>query len=57
MNVPEMLRNFRVYEESYDMIGTADVELPTLEALTETIKGAGIAGEIAVFRRTRISEN
>lgn len=47
MNVPEMLRNFRVYEESYDMIGTADVELPTLEALTETIKGAGIAGEIA----------
>lgn len=47
MNVPEMLRNFRVYEDSYDMIGTADVELPTLEALTETIKGAGIAGEIS----------
>lgn len=47
MNVPEMLRNYRVYEESYDMIGTADVQMPTLEALTETIKGAGIAGEIA----------
>ena len=47
MNVPEMLRNYRVYEDGYDFIGTSDVELPTLEALTETIKGAGIAGEIA----------
>ena len=28
------------------MIGTADVELPNLEAMTETVSGAGIAGEV-----------
>ncbi len=47
MIVPEMLRNFRVYEGSDDFIGTSDVELPSLESLNETIKGAGMAGEIA----------
>lgn len=46
MNVPEKLINFRVYEDSDDLIGIADVELPSLEAMTETVKGAGIAGEV-----------
>lgn len=46
MNVPEKLINFRVYQDSNDLIGVADVELPSLENMTETIKGAGIAGEI-----------
>lgn len=46
MNVPEKLINFRVYEDNNDLVGIADVELPSLEALTETVKGAGIAGEI-----------
>ena len=46
--VPEVLRNFRVYEDGVDdMIGLADVELPTFEAPTEDIKGPGLAGTIA----------
>jgi len=44
--VPELLRNFRVYDEGNDLLGISDVEMPSLEAMTETVKGAGIAGEI-----------
>ena len=46
MNVPEKLINFRVYQDDADLLGVADVTLPSLEAMTETIKGAGLAGEI-----------
>ncbi|HOV79364.1 MAG TPA: phage major tail tube protein [Bacillota bacterium] len=44
--VPEKLINFRVYEDGADYLGVADVELPAIEAMTETVKGAGIAGEV-----------
>ncbi len=44
--VPEKLINFRVYQDGADLIGISDVTLPKLEAVTETVKGAGIAGEI-----------
>lgn len=44
--VPEKLINFRVYQDGDDLIGISDVTLPKLEAVTETVKGAGIAGEI-----------
>lgn len=44
--VPEKLINFRVYLDGTDLIGVADVELPSVEAMTETVKGAGLAGEI-----------
>ena len=45
--LPSLLVNFRVYDgDSNDMIGVADVELPKLEAMTETLKGAGVSGEI-----------
>lgn len=44
--VPEKLINYKVYNEGFDVVGLADVELPNFEAMTETIKGAGIAGEI-----------
>lgn len=46
MKVPEKLINFRVYEDGDDLVGVADVTLPTLDAMTETVKGAGIAGEV-----------
>ena len=46
MNVPEKLINFRVYENGNDLIGIADVTLPKVDYMTETVKGAGIAGEI-----------
>lgn len=45
--VPELLLNYRVYESGTNKLaGTADVELPKIENLTETMSGAGIAGEI-----------
>jgi hypothetical protein len=44
--VPEKLINFRVYRDGTDLLGTSDVELPALEAMTDTVKGAGIAGEV-----------
>lgn len=46
MNVPEKLINFRAYEDGDDLLGVADITLPNLQAMTETIKGAGLAGEI-----------
>lgn len=45
--VPEKLINFRVYLDADDLVGVADVTLPDLEPLSDTVKGAGIAGEVA----------
>lgn len=45
MQVPEKLINFRVYQDGTDLVGIADVQLPSLDSMTETVKGAGIAGE------------
>lgn len=45
-NVPERLIAFRVYGEGNDLLGTANVTLPTIEPMTDTVTGAGIAGEI-----------
>lgn len=44
--VPEKLINFRVYDDGNDLLGVADCALPNLEAMTETVSGAGIAGEV-----------
>lgn len=43
--IPEKLINFRVYENGVNFAGIVDAELPELESMTETVKGAGIAGE------------
>ncbi|MCP4021570.1 MAG: phage major tail tube protein [Desulfobacteraceae bacterium] len=42
----EKLTNFRVFLDGDDQIGVADVQLPELTAMTDTVKGAGIAGEV-----------
>jgi len=44
----EKLINFRVYNESKDLLGVADVTLPDIATMTDTVKGAGIAGEVEV---------
>lgn len=44
--IPERLINFNVYGDDNTLYGVATVELPTLTAMTDTIKGAGIAGEV-----------
>ena len=38
--------NFAVYEDSVEYVGMAKASLPDLTALTQTISGAGIAGNI-----------
>ncbi len=44
--IPEKVVNFNVYNEAEKLVGvSAEVTLPNLEAMTETISGAGIAGE------------
>jgi len=43
--IPEKGINYSVYLNGEDLVGTAEGEFPNLEALTETVKGGGIAGE------------
>ncbi|CDX01300.1 Phage tail tube protein FII-like protein [Desulfitobacterium hafniense] len=44
--IPEKLNDFRIYiNGSTDLKGTADLQLPSFESMTETVSGAGIAGE------------
>lgn len=38
--------NFAVYEDSTEYVGLAKVSLPDLTALTQSISGAGIAGNV-----------
>lgn len=47
MQIPEKLINFRAYGGvgSLEILGMTDIELPKFEAITDTISGAGIAGE------------
>lgn len=42
----EQVINYEVYVEGGRLLGTASVELPELQYMTQTIKGAGIAGEV-----------
>ena len=43
---PDRTINYNVYAETGEILGTATVELPELSYMTETLSGAGIAGEI-----------
>ena len=44
--IPDKLKGFMCYDDGNVMIGVADVVLPNIAHMTDTIKGAGIAGEI-----------
>ncbi|WJZ69995.1 head closure [Vibrio phage vB_VpaM_XM1] len=44
--VPERLINFRVYVDGDNQAGVATVDLPDIEFMTDTVSGAGIAGEV-----------
>lgn len=44
--IPEALIDLRVYLDDVNMLGIADAELPDLEAMTETVSGSGIMGEV-----------
>jgi len=42
--IDESVINFAVYEDSVEYAGMAKASLPDLNALTQSISGAGIAG-------------
>lgn len=44
--IPERTINYRVYDDANAVIGIATVDLPDIEAMTDTVSGAGIAGEV-----------
>lgn len=44
MRIPDKLINFMIYKNGKRQ-GVADVELPNIEYMTETLSGAGIMGE------------
>lgn len=44
--IPDKLQGFMCYNSGSQMIGVADVVLPTLAHMTDTISGAGILGEV-----------
>lgn len=46
MKIPELLINFRAYDDNGDMLSVVDVELPKFDAMTQTIKGGGVVGEM-----------
>lgn len=46
MIIPERLTGFSVFRNGVERMGVSDIELPNLESLTDTVSGAGIAGEI-----------
>lgn len=43
--IPEKLINYSVYLDGSIWLGTADIVLPTIEYMTDSVKGAGILGE------------
>jgi len=44
--IPDKLINYTAYLDGSEYLGTVDIQLPSLEALSESIKGAGIGGEV-----------
>jgi len=46
--IPTSLQGFSMYMDSLKEVGIVDVELPNIQFMTDTLSGAGIAGEIEV---------
>lgn len=46
-NIPDKVVNFNVYDEGNKLVGiSGEITLPDFEAMTETLSGAGILGEL-----------
>ena len=47
MSIPDKVANFTCYVDgSTELAGMVDLQLPSIEYMTETLTGAGLAGEI-----------
>lgn len=43
---PDKTINYRVYQDGTNLIGLATVDLPEISYMTDTLTGAGVAGEL-----------
>ncbi|WP_438770052.1 phage major tail tube protein [Brevibacillus sp. JB24b] len=46
--VPAIVNDYSVYLNGNEYLGAADVDLPDLESMTETINGAGLNGDLDI---------
>ena len=47
--MPELINNFQIFNDTNRLLGiSGEVELPSLEALTESLEVAGALGELEV---------
>lgn len=46
--VRDKLTDFAVFKDGQQKLGTADITLPSVEYLAETLKGPGIGGEVSM---------
>jgi phage tail tube protein FII len=46
MQIPNHVANYSIFKDGRRLIGLADVTLPNLQNLTDSLKGSGIFGEI-----------
>jgi hypothetical protein len=46
MRIPNHVANYSIFKDGRRLIGLADVTLPNLQNLTDTLKGSGVFGEI-----------
>lgn len=46
LGIPEKLINFRVFKNGGEFLGVAQITLPQIQAMTASIKGSGISGEV-----------
>lgn len=44
--VRDKLTDFTIFKDGQQKLGTADITLPSIEYMTETLKGPGISGEV-----------
>ena len=44
--LPEQLINAMIYDESGNALGVASVDMPQIQSVTNSVSGAGIAGEV-----------
>lgn len=47
--IPETVHGFNIYLNGGVQIGIADVTIPNIQHVTDTLKGAGIAGEVEMI--------
>ena len=54
MSRPEQTIAYRVYWQGKDLLGTAQIEMPQVQYMTETLSGSGLAFRKTIMRQLMI---